>query len=187
MHRSSPVGYLRNACSPRNRGEMGPFSNGYRIVYGSLKKFSNTIHIPSNHKPRNHKPQFGNRARSARSMAGRTSDNLRKEEQMNSLVDRTGTVSVRVHILVRFCFRTNHANTKVRRANLPTRNTMIIMRVLSETTGSRRYGVSEYDGRWSCNYSACGDPREAQRPRKGQRCHGGSQFALGGRSVNMLT
>ena len=28
MHRSSPVGYLRRACSPRNRGEIGPFSKG---------------------------------------------------------------------------------------------------------------------------------------------------------------
>ena len=41
MHLSSPVGYLRKACSPRNRGEIGPFSNGYRIVYGSLKKLRN--------------------------------------------------------------------------------------------------------------------------------------------------
>jgi hypothetical protein len=24
MHRSSPEGYRRRACSPRNRGEMGP-------------------------------------------------------------------------------------------------------------------------------------------------------------------
>lgn len=28
MHRSSPVGYRRSACSPRKRGERGPFSNG---------------------------------------------------------------------------------------------------------------------------------------------------------------
>jgi hypothetical protein len=33
MHRSSPVGYRLNACSPRNLGEIGPFSNGYMIVY----------------------------------------------------------------------------------------------------------------------------------------------------------
>lgn len=25
MHRSSPEGYLRRACSPRNRGEIGPW------------------------------------------------------------------------------------------------------------------------------------------------------------------
>ena len=28
MQRSSPVGYLRNACSPRKRGPIGPFSKG---------------------------------------------------------------------------------------------------------------------------------------------------------------
>lgn len=28
MHRSSPVGYRRRACSPRKRGEIGPFSKG---------------------------------------------------------------------------------------------------------------------------------------------------------------
>ena len=28
MHLSSPSGYLRNACSPLNLGEIGPFSNG---------------------------------------------------------------------------------------------------------------------------------------------------------------
>lgn len=33
MHLSSPVGYLRRACSPRKRGEIGPFSKGYKIVY----------------------------------------------------------------------------------------------------------------------------------------------------------
>ena len=33
IHRSSPEGYLRRACSPRKRGEMGPFSKGYMIVY----------------------------------------------------------------------------------------------------------------------------------------------------------
>lgn len=28
MQRSSPVGYRRSACSPRKRGEIGPFSKG---------------------------------------------------------------------------------------------------------------------------------------------------------------
>ena len=28
MHRSSPLGYRRSACSPRNLGESGAFSNG---------------------------------------------------------------------------------------------------------------------------------------------------------------
>lgn len=28
MHRSSPEGYLLRACSPRNLGLKGPFSNG---------------------------------------------------------------------------------------------------------------------------------------------------------------
>jgi hypothetical protein len=28
MQRSSPFGYRRKACSPRKRGEIGPFSNG---------------------------------------------------------------------------------------------------------------------------------------------------------------
>lgn len=28
MQRSSPDGYRRRACSPRKRGEMGPFSKG---------------------------------------------------------------------------------------------------------------------------------------------------------------
>lgn len=46
MHRSSPLGYLRRACSPRKRGESGPFSNGYMIVYGGRKNCSSTIHIP---------------------------------------------------------------------------------------------------------------------------------------------
>lgn len=46
IHRSSPFGYLLNACSPRNRGESGPFSNGYMIVYGGRKNCSRTIHIP---------------------------------------------------------------------------------------------------------------------------------------------
>jgi len=46
MQRSSPLGYLRRACSPRKRGDRGPFSNGYIIVYGGRKKFSRTIHIP---------------------------------------------------------------------------------------------------------------------------------------------
>lgn len=32
IHLSSPVAYLRNACSPLNRGESGPFSKGYMIV-----------------------------------------------------------------------------------------------------------------------------------------------------------
>lgn len=46
MHRSSPLGYRRRACSPRKRGDRGPFSNGYMMVYGGRKKFSSTIHIP---------------------------------------------------------------------------------------------------------------------------------------------
>lgn len=46
IHRSSPLGYRRRACSPRKRGESGPFSNGYIMVYGGRKKFSSTIHIP---------------------------------------------------------------------------------------------------------------------------------------------
>lgn len=32
MQRSSPLGYRRRACSPRKRGDRGPFSNGYIIV-----------------------------------------------------------------------------------------------------------------------------------------------------------
>ena len=28
IHLSSPVGYLRSACSPLKRGDIGPFSNG---------------------------------------------------------------------------------------------------------------------------------------------------------------
>ena len=38
MHLSSPLGYLRRACSPRKRGLSGPFSNGYIRVTGSRKK-----------------------------------------------------------------------------------------------------------------------------------------------------
>ena len=38
MHLSSPLGYLRRACSPLKRGLSGPFSNGYIRVTGSLKK-----------------------------------------------------------------------------------------------------------------------------------------------------
>lgn len=50
MHRSSPLGYLRSACSPRNRGETGPASCGYMMVYGGRKKFSSTIHMPDERK-----------------------------------------------------------------------------------------------------------------------------------------
>lgn len=32
IHLSSPVAYLLNACSPLNRGDSGPFSNGYMMV-----------------------------------------------------------------------------------------------------------------------------------------------------------
>jgi hypothetical protein len=32
IHRSSPLGYRRKACSPLNRGDRGPFSKGYMIV-----------------------------------------------------------------------------------------------------------------------------------------------------------
>jgi hypothetical protein len=32
MQRSSPDGYLLSACSPRKRGDIGPFSNGYMMV-----------------------------------------------------------------------------------------------------------------------------------------------------------
>ena len=32
MHRSSPFGYLRNACKPRNLGDFGVFSCGYIMV-----------------------------------------------------------------------------------------------------------------------------------------------------------
>jgi hypothetical protein len=46
IQRSSPLGYLRKACSPRKRGDSGPFSNGYIIVYGGLKNCSSTIHMP---------------------------------------------------------------------------------------------------------------------------------------------
>ena len=46
MQRSSPDGYRRSACSPRNRGEMGPFSNGYMIVYGARKNCSMTTYMP---------------------------------------------------------------------------------------------------------------------------------------------
>jgi hypothetical protein len=46
IHLSSPLGYRRRACSPRNRGDNGPFSNGYMIVYGGRKNCSRTIHIP---------------------------------------------------------------------------------------------------------------------------------------------
>jgi hypothetical protein len=48
MHRSSPVGYRLSACSPRKRGEMGPFSNGYMMVYGGLKNCSSTTYMPRN-------------------------------------------------------------------------------------------------------------------------------------------
>lgn len=46
IQRSSPEGYRRRACSPRNRGEIGPFSNGYMIVYGALKNCSKQQYIP---------------------------------------------------------------------------------------------------------------------------------------------
>jgi hypothetical protein len=32
MQRSSPVGYRRRACSPRNRGEMGPCCREKRLA-----------------------------------------------------------------------------------------------------------------------------------------------------------
>lgn len=47
MHLSSPLGYLLSACSPLNRGEIGPFSNGYLIVYGALKTCSRTTQRPA--------------------------------------------------------------------------------------------------------------------------------------------
>jgi hypothetical protein len=73
----------------------------------------------------------------------RTADDLREEEQVDGLVDRTGAVSVRVHVLVRLCLRTDHANTKVGRANLPARKTTVLVLVLRKATGSRGYGVPE--------------------------------------------
>lgn len=79
MQRSSPLGYLRSACSPRKRGESGPFSKGYMIVYGGRKNCSRTSHIPTNV----HNTQ---QAVKARSNAGRTSNNFREKEQMNRLL-----------------------------------------------------------------------------------------------------
>lgn len=46
IHLSSPFGYRLKACSPLNRGDKGPFSKGYMIVYGGLKNCSRTMNIP---------------------------------------------------------------------------------------------------------------------------------------------
>lgn len=46
MQRSSPEGYRRSACSPLKRGEIGPFSNGYMMVYGGRKICSKTTQKP---------------------------------------------------------------------------------------------------------------------------------------------
>ena len=49
IHLSSPLGYLLRACSPLNRGDRGPFSNGYMMVYGgpevSLNSYMTASHI----------------------------------------------------------------------------------------------------------------------------------------------
>jgi len=91
IHRSSPLGYRRSACSPRNRGERGPFSNGYMIVYGGLKNCSSTIHIPGH--------QYC-RSIAYHSLAAEdlwpelTPDDLCKEEQLTGFIQRTRSLAI---------------------------------------------------------------------------------------------
>lgn len=46
MHRSSPVGYRLNACSPLNLGLMAPFSNGYIICGAQALSTSHMLAQP---------------------------------------------------------------------------------------------------------------------------------------------
>lgn len=97
MHRSSPLGYLRNACSPRKRGDNGPFSNGYIIVYGGRKKFSSTIHIP--------KEYIWDVCRRLRQKC--TSDNFSEKKQMYGFIQGTRSILVWVYLIaVRIIFDT---------------------------------------------------------------------------------
>jgi len=81
IHRSSPLGYRRKACSPLNRGDRGPFSNGYMMVYGGLKNCSSTIHIPECQYSYSQPPSLLDG-----SSGQRTPDNFCKEEQLTSFV-----------------------------------------------------------------------------------------------------
>lgn len=109
MQRSSPLGYLRNACSPRKRGDRGPFSNGYMIVYGGRKNCSKTIHIPK-------KGGITVRIRPNHQMMSvedkPTSYDLCEEEHMDCLLNCAGAILVGVGRVDRFLRR--KANTQRR-------------------------------------------------------------------------
>jgi len=107
IHRSSPFGYRRRACSPLNRGDRGPFSNGYMIVYGGLKNCSNTIHIPICQLQILFKtlPRRWIGAKERRL----TPDNLGKEEQLTSLVQCTRTLAI-----IRVCLTSLHSSSRTR-------------------------------------------------------------------------
>jgi hypothetical protein len=130
MHRSSPLGYRRNACSPRKRGERGPFSKGYLIVYGGRKKFSMTIHMPRIFQVRS--------VKKVHSQWKQTSKDFGKEEQVYSLVNGTRAALVRVSVSHRFTVGTQGSCSHRWRARTARADERVVMGLRLKTSGGGR-------------------------------------------------